>query len=228
MSFEKSVTTLAQLQFLITLNGNSVYFHYFNPDQLLEQTLNVSLDSGKSYCLTSTVEMLIVGGPNASSAAKKLDLLQLHVNSVTSMTQGRSWPGIICYLDYVWVFGGNTSNTLTTVEKFAINSEVWTSVAPMRYPRVYFTPCIWKEEIYLASALPDHQTPVEVYNPLSDLYIELPLILQDPCYGSLAYIVQGQLLFLAYSKKLCKWNLNSKEDKLVDSGIAVKRWAYSP
>jgi hypothetical protein len=167
------------------------------------------------------VAVLIAGGPNASNAAKKLDLLQLHASAVMSMTQGRSWPGIIRYLNYVWVFGGNTSNVLTSVEKFAINSEVWTSVAPMRYPRVYFTPCIWKEEIYLASALPDHPTPVEVFNPLSELYIQLPLILQDPYYGSLAYIVEGQLLFLVYSRKLGKWDLNSNATELVDSGIAV-------
>lgn len=213
---------LDDLQCLVTLNEEAVNFYSFSPDQHLTKHLKETTHGGKSYCPVGNWKLLIVGGGNSTNATTKLDLESLELTPMRKMAQGRSWPGVICHRNSVWAFGGNTGNMLHTVEEFPLQSEVWQSVAPMRHARVYFTPCIWKNEIYLASVSPNQATPVEVFSPLTQLYRELPLILKDEYYGSVAYIAEGQLLFLTYSKKLRKWNLNSQSSQLEESGVVVR------
>ena len=186
------------------------------------KSLEEPIQGGKSYCLVGNQKMLIVGGGNASKATMKLDLNSLQLTIVGELAQGRSWPGVIFHLNCVWAFGGNTTNMLNTVEEFPLRAEVWNYGESMRHARVYFTPCAWKEEIYLASVTPNCATPVEVFNPLSRLYRELPLILKDAFYGSVSYITEGQLLLLTYSKRLWKWDLNSQSAQLEDSGVVVQ------
>ena len=208
-------------QCFVTISESSVFFHFFNPDERLTTTIETTIQAAKSYCMIPKLTLLIVGGPSGSKQVIRLDLVQLQVLSEGSMLEGRSWPGICRYQDHVFVFGGNTSGMLKSAEKYTLQSKTWTPIAPMQYARVYFTPCKWRDEIYLPS-VDTTAKPVEVYQPQNDTYRVLRLMLQDQYYGSVSYIVNGELLHLTYSQRLGKWKVDSQDTTLQLLGTQVK------
>ena len=206
---------LSHSYYIASLYESSVYCYFRNPAECIELTLPSKIPGSRSYCFIGNTRLLVVAGPNSSRDIRAVDLLTLTITPKNPLVVGRSWPGVYHYADYVYIFGGHsTSNTVnTSSEKYSLKSELCVEIGSMKYPRSCFTPCLWKEEIYLP-AIDSGDKPVEVFTPRTEVFRVTPLVLNDRVFGAVSYVVDGELIVLLYGKTLGKWRVGSQDTSL--------------
>lgn len=152
------------------------------------------LDSGAVLCLVTDHSIACIGSQPPSVSTLLFDLKTYSYSDLPPMTQARTWPGVLLFSEEIYVFGGNFDPSLTSSERFPLNSPLWTSIGHMQSAKVLFSPCGYGEEIYLAAANSSGDY-FEAFCPNSCSFRLVLLTMFVPCYGSVAW-VEGSCLYV--------------------------------
>lgn len=168
----------------------------------------------EGYTLIGDYRLIMCGGLDSPNSKHHTDafLLDIHDATLTklpSMTTARGYsPGMVCERSRVYVFGGtahtglgttDTSDMARTGEALQLFSENWQMLeGRMSNTRVYFSPCLFEDRIYLCGGGVSHEVDICCEGLISSLALTLPEI------NSVAVVHSKQLLFISqyYTVKL--------------------------
>lgn len=122
---------------------------------------------------------------------------------VQAITVARSWPGLIEYDDFVYVFGGISKTSPLLCEKFHTNRKKWTVISHQVAHQYLFTPCLYRCEIYLSCV----NTQIEVFTPAIDSFRSVFLACPYSYEESLSFLIDDCLNILTKDGTLLKWKL---------------------
>jgi len=115
----------------------------------------------------------------------------------------------------VFAFGGSQIGYLpmTVCEKCSLPSTHWTPLPPMYYPRMAFTPGVFKALLYLASTAAYDHRAVESFSPYTETFTVLPVSLPSDLAlgcGSVAFVIEGELVLLTNTKQIVRWKIEGE------------------
>lgn len=183
-----------------------LYDYDFNTQKTSQHQLPTSVWSGYVHVDRTTV--LIVG-----EQVETLDLLTLQVTPLAPLLTPRNCAGVAQVGNTVFAFGGFVSGTqgdpMTVCEKCSLLPTHWTPLPPMQYARSLFTPCLFKDSLYLVSSV---VKAVESFSPLTDTFTVLPVCLpaQLQPSASVTFVARGELVVLTNSKQVARWKVESE------------------
>ena len=186
------------------------------------KTASIGLEAAQSGLIMRDWErLLVVGG-----ACNRPDIYSVHiwtgvVTLEAHLHKGRSYPGLLLHNDFVWIFGGNISPSLRSVERFHNTTRAVEKGEKMRTPKVNFTPCTHKGLIYLPDASA-HNFPLEVLDPLPEIYSFLPLTLYSSYFGSISFIQNDELVIFMSPKQVGRWEISSSVTKLSPLDVKIE------
>ena len=163
------------------------------------------------------VVMYVGGHPPYTSDVCSVNIVTFQVTVLRHMLEARGWAGVIKYTEFVYVFGGNNPQ-LASAEKYDIERKRWIWVPGMRHARYSFTPALYKKEIYLADCMINPKV-IEVFNPYSETYRELEVVL--PQYGthSLSFVLDSEFYLISYTFQGGKLPLEPQPTAFLDISL---------
>ena len=132
-----------------------------------KQTVSVSLDmqvsvnANSRWAVAQADSVVVCGGGTGDFYTGKeswstayLIYTSGKVQSLPNMRIGRKSQGVVTYQGSVYAFGSIQGPGVSRCERLPLfplhrQTGAWESIADMKKPRAYFTPVIWKKEIYL-------------------------------------------------------------------------------
>ena len=214
LNISREVFTYIGLDFfcLTAISGKNIHVYDLRTETLTISA-EVDVNPNEAGLVMMQPDILLVVGGLPRKSAYSVQIWSGVVTQEADMSVHRSWPGMLAYEEWVWVFGGNTANTLDSVERLHRGNRTWQSGPRMLSPKVCFTPCGYQGLIYLAetSHIKKH---LEVLNPVTEEYTLLPLELTHNLYGSISFIDQGALVLLNCSCEAGVWSLGSTASSL--------------
>lgn len=165
--------------------------------------LNIVFPKGSSLCVYRErfALCLPVGYPLPRTYELSLEVGKLRV--VQAIAVARSWPGLIEYEEFVYVFGGISKANPLQCEKFNTVGKKWTVVPCQVAPQHSFTPCLYRCEIYLSCI----NTQIEVFTPATESFRSVFLACPCACEDSLSFLLEDCLHILTKEGTLLKWRM---------------------
>jgi len=178
-------------------------------------SIRVQVDYSSAWALTPECAFICTGGGRASleffPSAYKIRQSGA-VRTLSALRDARLLHGTIAIYGYCYVFGGLEDSGVTdSVEKIRLERvvcEEWSRVGSMRDRRFSFTPCAWKERVYLAGGM---TKLVEVFHPVSERFECLSVFVCET--SAVASTLEGCLVVLTHDA-LYKENSNKLIKKL--------------
>ena len=183
---------------------NSMDLYNFNTHQTTFHTLATKVRSGYIQADRNTV--LIVG-----KEVRTLDLLTLQTTPRASLLTPRNKVGVAQVGNTVFAFGGWDDGPMKVCEKSSFPPTSWTPLPPMHYARAGFTPCAFKDLLYLAST--NNRRAVESFSPDTETFtvlsVSLPKRLQLNC-DSVAFVLNEELILLTTNEQVARWQIEGE------------------
>ena len=172
----------------------------------LKETITGCITTHMSYW-----EILCVGTYPKSTSVSSVDLKTYIVKQEAAMKLPRNCPGVIKAGDFVYIFGGFIGGFITREsEKFSITTRSWTKIPEMDQTRVYFTPALHLNEIYLCDA--SSHPSISSFNITTETYtVYSSFIPAINTNASVSFIVDGELIVALNNHSCLKWSLGSSE-----------------
>lgn len=155
--------------------------------------LETDFGEGVVCCPVDSGSVLFVGGTKPTSQAH-LVLFKLEaVVSLAPCPVSLSHPGLILHDNSVYIFGGSPPEH-RSCEQLCFPSPHWRSLRPMTQPRSHFSPCAFRQYIYLTDLLNSRR--IEAFDTVSERYksVKLDFVI-DPDY-SISWTDQGEIVLL--------------------------------
>jgi len=206
--------------------GKTVELYDLQTGESVKQTISVDFGKGGSYIELNRNTLLGVGASLNFREVHSLDLPSLVFTPLPQLRYPRLGAGLAKVAHFVYAFGGsNDSGVLSSCEKFHIDNRQWLTVQNMHYPRSYFTPCLFRSAVYLASGT---TSTMEVFRPeteeFTDLVVTLPPQFEVDSY-SMAFVASGELCLLT-TKQLVRWRVDSTSVRVCATN--KKCWSTQP
>ena len=154
-------------------------------------------------------EILCVGTYPTSKSVSSVHLIACVLKKEADMSEPRNSPGVIRAYDFVYVFGGYTGRLITaSSEKFSITHRDWKQLPDMNSPRVYFSPALYNNDIYLCD--PATQSTLSSFNIITETYtvhsVTIPTV---PTNASVSFIAGEELFVVMLPCTVFRWRLGS-------------------
>ena len=167
------------------------------------------MKSGAAWCiLPNSNSVLYCGGQNNSQVSRDtyiVDVIRKKVTGQAGMARGRFSHGIAYFQENVYVFGGNSGDeALKTCENFNLASARWAPISPLNTARYGASASVHKLAIFIAGGL--RSPSCEVYDPPSDTFTTLALILPSNEKFGIVLALEGELVIL-HDKGMYEWSL---------------------
>lgn len=207
--------------------NNTLQMYDLNTQQSILHTLPVDFGEGGSYIALDQHTLLCLGGVPVSRNAYELDLPSFEITSLQSLCTARANAGVACTSHSVYVFGGDDPDNLS-YEEYELHGQQWVLLGNMKYPRGCFTPCTYRDLIYLPC--PRTTAVLETFSPETNSFAELlvsfpPGMLSG--YDSVAFVANGELCVLTGGKQLGRWKIETENEfRLYDTDRAC--WSTQP
>lgn len=189
--------------------NNQVEVLDLRTQQISQHTISVNFSVGGSYLELDRNTLLCLGARPPSSAVYALNLLTFQLSPLPALSTPRNAPGVAKALGNIYAFGGfYPPDHLKSSEKCSLANKQWQPITSMHYARSDFTPCIFKNLIYLVDGK-EHRT-VESFCPLTETFTVLPISLPTrfACDSdTAAFVVNGELCLLTHRKQLARWEI---------------------
>jgi len=193
--------------------GDTVELYDLKSQQFTHSLLFANFGNGGSFTEINRSTLLCVGAYPASNAVYSLNLPFLRFTCLPSLLSPRCGAGIAKAAGIYYAFGscGKASNSC---EKYALKDRQWTALNSMHYPRHSFTPCLFRELIYLLS--PATTLVLETFCPQAETFTDLivafpPQLKGSFCY-SVAFVASGELCLLTANKQMARWKIESEAE----------------
>ena len=206
-NISREISLYLSVSFLIPSVKDSTLRVYDLESRLVKEGQLVrSFSTASAPCLIASDVVMYMGGlPPYTPEAFAVNLVSFHVTELPQMKEARGWPGAILYANSVYVFGGNIE-LLLSVEKYSIRANRWTSMPNMIEGRFSFTPCLYKEEIYLADGNSGRRI-IEAFDPHKEIYRQLSVRLPPLGTHSVSFILNDDFYFISYQFSLGRLRL---------------------
>jgi hypothetical protein len=189
--------------------NNQVEVLDLRTQQTTQHTISVNFSVGGSYLELDRNTLLCIGARPPSSAVYALNLLTFQLSPLPALSIPRNAPGVAKAVGNIYAFGGfYPPNHLKSSEKCSLVNKQWQPIASMQHARSDFTPCIFRDLIYLVDGK-EHRT-VESFCPLTETFTVLPISLPTRfAYDSdtAAFVANGELCLLTHRKQLARWEI---------------------
>ena len=188
--------------------SNTVKLIDLKTKQNVSFTVSTNFGYGGSFCFLDTNSLLCAGASPFSAATYNLYIPSRVLTLLQPMRTARNCLGLVksdsrlCSTGpTVFAFGGyNQSTQLTSCEKFTISTKAWTPLKDMANPRGVFSPCEYKDQIYLADTYPSHRV-IEIFDIATENFAVFPVSLPTTLANySAAFILDGELTILTYDQ----------------------------
>jgi hypothetical protein len=158
--------------------------------------------------LLPTGQLLCCGGDSDSAVLIDASGSQIQLNP---MRFQRSFHSAIHYIGTVYVFGGAeyAAEKLPVHSIATLQNQYWESLPNMHYHRSACSPCVFKGLFYLFGGNSDK---CEVFNPLTETFADLPLVLPEVQYGCVAFHIKNDGFLILSGGFLTRWKPNANED----------------
>ena len=197
------------------LNKQLLVYDLHTPtSQVTSNRMKLNL-TAKGLVMVGDNELFIVGG-EVNRVVLRVDIWTGKVRKEGELRVVRRWPGVVVYMKYVWVFGGNTGPSLSSVDRFDRRKNAWEPARDMLTSKTSFTPCVHQGFIYLAEMSPVRKQ-LERLEPETQEYVVLGVELWHSLYSSVAVIVNGELLVVNFSNEVGTWRIGSSATQLTPS-----------
>lgn len=218
-----------QPHILPAICGNTCVLYDLHSNRLQEWHFPHKVTTGAVYSFLTSVDILVVGGHPECRCVLLLNTTRKEGQLLKEMKAARAWPGIIAIGRDAYIFGGNFPS-VRTAEKWEWGTGRCRELEDMQFPRFAFTPCRYREMIYLLDFPQTHKRG-EVFNTRTEAYAVLPVHLPAfSCLNSMCFIVREELVVLCEGNpgECIQWKLTKTGEtslrKLPNSGIRP----YSP
>ena len=159
----------------------------------LKLPLATGFGEGVVCCPVDSGSVLCVGGTIPTSQAHVVLFKRGTVLSLAPCPVSLSHPGLILHDNSVYVFGGSPPEN-RNCEQLCFPSPRWRSLRPMTQPRSHFSPCAFRQYIYLTDLL--NSSRIEAFDTVSEKYKSVKLdFVVDPDY-SISWTDQGEIVLL--------------------------------
>lgn len=176
-----------------------------------QHVLAVNFRWGGSFVELDWDMVMCVAGNPATKNVYALNLSSHQLSQLRSLDTPREAPGVVKVRSSVYVFGGlGNSQHLSSCEKWRNDTDSWTPLPGMHYPRAHFTPCDYHSLLYLVSSSDDHRM-IETFNPESEVFAVLAVALPGQLalgFTSVAFIAFGELCMLTGGKQMVRWRVD--------------------
>ena len=208
--------------------GNMLSLYDLSTRNISQVSLSVTFTDGTSYIDIDHSTLLCLGGYPSCTDVYALHLHSAQLNTCPALTDSRCATGAVRWGNCVYAMGGidRAGGLMSSCEKWQTNAERWTEIAPMRYPRAYFTPCRHESLLYLLSTKSKDHRAIETFNPATETFsllaVSLPPQLKLSA-ASVSFVCDGELCLLTHKKQLVRWQVNGTELRL--SEVQKRCWA---
>ncbi|NP_001165002.2 actin-binding protein IPP [Xenopus tropicalis] len=181
--------------------GNSI--ERFSPEENAWQVVgSMAVPRYNFACCERQGMIYVVGGISHEGtelrSAEVYDPITRRLMSLPPMGTRRAYLGVACLNDCLYAVGGgdDSQDALNTVEKFSFEEEQWVEVAPMKIPRCGVSVVSVNGLLYAAGGrsikqnftAPVTTDTVEVYNPHTDSWTDIGIMITSRCEGGLAVL----------------------------------------
>ncbi|KAE8609887.1 hypothetical protein XENTR_v10011940 [Xenopus tropicalis] len=181
--------------------GNSI--ERFSPEENAWQVVgSMAVPRYNFACCERQGMIYVVGGISHEGtelrSAEVYDPITRRWMSLPPMGTRRAYLGVACLNDCLYAVGGgdDSQDALNTVEKFSFEEEQWVEVAPMKIPRCGVSVVSVNGLLYAAGGrsikqnftAPVTTDTVEVYNPHTDSWTDIGIMITSRCEGGLAVL----------------------------------------
>lgn len=173
--------------------------------------LNIVFPKGSSICVYRERLALCLPVGYPQPRAYELTLEEGKLALLQAITVARSYPGLIEYNDFVYVFGGISKISPLLCEKFHTKRKKWTIIPHEVAQQYQFNPCLYRCEVYLSCV----NTQIEVFTPISDSFRSLFLACPYSYEESLSFLIDDCVNILTKEGVLLKWKVGKS---YADSG----------
>lgn len=219
------------LRFFPCVLGNTIRLIDLSTKQTSTFTITTNFGWGGSFCFIDTNSLLCVGAESTSAATYNLDIPSRLLTQFAPMNAARNCAGIIKVTSSspsVYAFGGwNQDTVLASCEKFEITTKTWTRLRDMGYARGAFSPCLFEDKIYLADTFQQHHV-IETFHVPTEAFAIFPVTLASLSNYSAAFIRDGELIILTYSRQIGKLRLKTETQFRVSQSIRECRSSCPP
>lgn len=181
----------------------------FTSQTTSQHPLTVNFKWGGSFVEIDWYNLMCIGTHPASRDAYILNLSSYQMNKIDSLTVNREGPGAAKANNCIYLFGGIDSKYLISCEKWELSSLQWRAISNMHYPKSHFTPCLYRELMYLVAASNEPRV-IETFRPESEEFTVLSVKLPEELavgFMSVTFIVFGELWMLTAGKQLVRWRV---------------------
>ena len=189
--------------------------------------LSVDLGWGGSFIALDANTMMCIGAYPAATAVYSLDLSSLQLTALPPLLTPRAVAGVAITTSFVYVFGGfNNPNYLNSCEKYPLKTQKWLPLSNMKHRRSHFTPCSFRNLIYLACPT---STPIESFDPETEVFMDLPVSFprQALLLSSLAFVANEELFLLTNNKQMARWKINEEMEFRISATLR-ECWSTQP
>lgn len=165
--------------------------------------LNIVFPKGSSLCVYRERYALCLPVGYPLPKAYELCIEEGKLRVLQAIAVARSWPGLIEYEDFVYVFGGLSKANPLQCEKFHTTRKKWAVIPHQVAPQHLFTPCLYRCEIYLSCI----NTQIEVFTPATECFRSVFVACPCSCEESLSFLLEDCLHILTKEGTLLKWRL---------------------
>lgn len=142
-----------------------------------------------------------------------IDLLTATITFLEDMPSSRDNSGLIRAGSFVYAFGGSVNGKVERLaDKYALKDGHWQQIASLPTPKFAFTPCKWKQQLYLAE-IDAENSSLDAFCTLSETYTSYPWKLPSSMNGCIGFISSGQLVLLSIGRQRVRWDLEDLERK---------------
>jgi len=176
--------------------------------------------------------LFCIGGNPASVNTYVVDLDSWEVGRRANLSVPRFASGVIKANKRIWAFGGldESDQPLYSCEKWSANPQKWTKAGQMQCSRAAFSPCSYKDLIYLLASWSGKQKSIETFNPVDSVFTLLPVSLPADFLfecGSVAFVVANELVLITDRQQIVRWKIEEKGElrvtKVGKGGVSLQQ-----
>ena len=177
--------------------------------------------TGCGFALLNPSSLLLVGGASDFRSVRVINTYTGAVRTETPLIQGRVYPGVVAYEDYIWVFGGrDDQHVLSSALKYHKTHRQWTALPDMTYPKIP-VPCERNGAIFLPG-LTNTGNRLEIYSTRGNVYTKGSVCLNKYIRGFCCFILDSTFILISGSERAEKWQFPKHQEALDSMKIRVK------
>ena len=189
-----------------------------------------------AWCKLPSGQLFLCGGQLTKETAVYykeailIDVCSRKIEPLATMAGERCRHGIVCYKDFVYVFGGYCNEYLASCERYSLSQKCWSQLPDLNEAKDCITVAVWKDRIYIVGY---GSNKIEAFDVSTESTFVLPITLRPafinlliPIYCALISIDAGELIIITESE-LIRVSIEGQSIRSTELPTKIERHWYT-